>query len=492
MNPHHTPDTTRHAPNFTLPRPRSVRARGHPRFWLMARVALGLVVGSIGAAAELATPAAGAAGGEIGADGAPAQPPAAAMPDSAQGKCAAAYFAMMESASPDGAKAFENTWSSKARLSRSSMDVRVGRAGELRAQWGRLTPERVVGSSEASLTVAVRSENAGTMRFEFRFDAAEPAKLDGIVISEGPGVAAARSMSPDARAAVVAGAARSLREGYVYPKVAETMAAAIEGKLEAGDYDSVTDEMALAERLTDDLRAVSRDRHLGVMLVPADAGGEQRVMPGPDRMRRENFAFKKVEILPGNVGLLRFDLFMDEDEARKAAGAALAFLANCDAIIFDLRANGGGSPEMIRFITSYLFDKPTHLNDMIDRDGNTVEEYWTVSEIPGTRFAPDLPVYVLTSSRTFSGAEEFSYNLKNLGRATIVGETTGGGAHPVRAVRLSDRFLIRVPFMRANNPISKTNWEGTGVEPDVKVAAADALDRAQALAREAIQKRSKN
>ncbi|MEW6249485.1 MAG: S41 family peptidase, partial [Planctomycetota bacterium] len=155
-------------------------------------------------------------------------------------------------------------------------------------------------------------------------------------------------------------------------------------------------------------------------------------------------------------------------------------------LVFDLRRNGGGSPESIRYITSYLFDQRTHLNDMVDRAGKITEEYWTLETVPGRRFAPDVPVYVLTSRYTFSGAEEFCYNLQNLKRATIVGETTGGGAHPVRGVRVNDRIVVGVPFMRACNPISRKNWEGTGVEPDVKTIADEALDRAIELAKKAI------
>jgi C-terminal processing protease CtpA/Prc len=132
-----------------------------------------------------------------------------------------------------------------------------------------------------------------------------------------------------------------------------------------------------------------------------------------------------------------------------------------------------------------------HLNDMVDREGKVVEEFWTLKDVPGQRFRKGLPVFVLTSSRTFSGAEEFTYNLKNLERATIVGETTGGGAHPVRPERLDDRFIMMIPYMRAQNPVSKTNWEGTGVEPDVKTTAGEALEKAQALAREAIERRSR-
>ncbi len=460
--------------------PRTERARGRSWAWLTARIALGLVVGAIGAAAELAAPA------RAGAD----QPPALTLPDTPQGKCAAAYFAMMEAAAPAQVEKFERAWASAERLGRTPMEERAARAAELREQWGRLVPERFIGAAERSLTLAVRSPNAGPMTFEFQFSSADAGKLDAIVISSGGAFETSTPVTPEVRAEVVKGAAAALRNGYVYPEVGEKMAASIEARLAAGEYDDLNTDGVLAARLTDDLRAISRDRHLGVGPAPRRSPGESIGMPGPERMRRENFAFKKVEILPGNIGYVRFDLFIDHDEARRTAAAALAFLANCDALIFDLRHNGGGSPEMIRFITSYLFDQPTHLNSMIDRNGNVVEEFWTVSEIPGSRFAPDLPVYVLTSGRTFSGAEEFSYNLKNLKRATIVGETTGGGAHPVRGEPIGERFMIRVPYMRANNPISKTNWEGTGVEPDVKTTAGEALEKAQALAQAAIEERA--
>jgi len=157
------------------------------------------------------------------------------------------------------------------------------------------------------------------------------------------------------------------------------------------------------------------------------------------------------------------------------------FLAHVDAIIFDLRHNGGGDPKMVAMISSYLFDKSTHLNDLYNRKEDFTEQYWTLPYVPGTTLA-NRPAFVLTSKNTFSGAEEFTYNLKNLKRATIVGETTGGGAHPVSGHRIDDHFMIGVPFARAVNPVYKTNWEGTGVEPDVSVKAADALEKAQELA----------
>ena len=174
------------------------------------------------------------------------------------------------------------------------------------------------------------------------------------------------------------------------------------------------------------------------------------------------------------------------------AVGAMAFLANCDALIIDLRENGGGSPEMIQLLSSYFFSgEPRHLNSFYYRMDEKTEQYWTQPYVPGAKLA-DTDLYVLTSGYTFSGAEEFTYNLKNMKRATIVGETTGGGAHPVRIEVLNDHFAIGVPYARAVNPISKTNWEGTGVEPDVKVPAAQALAQAHLLALEKLAAKEKD
>ena len=153
------------------------------------------------------------------------------------------------------------------------------------------------------------------------------------------------------------------------------------------------------------------------------------------QLRRENFYFERVERLDGNVGYLDFRQFVDARLAGATAVAAMNFLSNCDAIIIDLRQNGGGEPSMIQLLTSYFFDEPKHINSFYVRYSDSIEQFWTQAYVPGKKM-PDVPLYVLTSSYTFSGAEEFTYNLKNLKRATIIGETTGGGAHPV-----SDRYF---------------------------------------------------
>jgi len=239
------------------------------------------------------------------------------------------------------------------------------------------------------------------------------------------------------------------------------------------------------------LREVSHDKHLGVNYSPA-VTPQRGAAPGPEgeaRMRtqleRSNCFFEKAERLASNIGYLKFNAFADPALCGPTATAAMNFLGNVDAIIFDLRENGGGDPKMVAYISTYLFAEKTHLNDLYNRKEDSTTEYWTLPDLPGKRLAGK-PAFVLTSKRTFSGAEEFSYNLKNLKRATIVGETTGGGAHPVSGHRIDDHFMIGVPFARAVNPISKTNWEGTGVEPDVKVPADEALSVAKTMAAEQI------
>ncbi len=304
--------------------------------------------------------------------------------------------------------------------------------------------------------------------------------------------AAPPRLTEAARAAVVAKLADILTEKYVFPDTGKKMADLLRGNQRAGAYAPLAEPQEFARRLTDDIRSVSRDLHLGVRYDPesirlskiqtVDGDELQRLEKRQGRM--DNYGFREVRILPGNIGYVKFDYFSGSPEAFPVAVGAMAFVSGADALVFDLRDNGGGDPQMIQLLTTYLFEgEPKHLNSFYHREGDRTEQFWTLPYVPGKRM-PAVPVYVLTSDRTFSGAEEFTYNLKNMKRATIVGETTGGGAHPVNRELIDDDFWVSVPYARAVNPISKTNWEGTGVEPDVKVPAPQALDAAQAMALE--------
>lgn len=406
------------------------------------------------------------------------------LPDTPAGHCAQAFIDAWNSGSFETRLAFEHTYASDTRLAQRDAEERASSMAGLRERFGALEINRVFTDPEGMLMVVVTTHDQA-LEMGFMMSDAQPGRLDGVRIASGGPVGGSVALSPEERAHAVERVAQAVEDNYVFPDVGATMANALRDNLEAGAYDSIERAMALAARLTDDLRAISKDRHLGVR--PASPPGD-----GPDEIRvpgdaaRSNYAFKKVELLGGNIGYVRLDGFVPGEAAERTAAAAMAFVAHSDALIFDLRYNGGGSPEMIRFLTSYLFDEPTHLNDMIDRQGNVVAEFWTLDEVPGTRLGESVPVFVLTSDYSFSGAEEFAYNLQNLRRATIVGETTGGGAHPVRPHRAGDHFTVGVPFMRARNPISGTNWEGSGVSPDVPASAEKALDRAIELAREAI------
>jgi retinol-binding protein 3 len=316
-------------------------------------------------------------------------------------------------------------------------------------------------------------------------------ELNGI----GPG-AAVIGFDIDAatRARVIDAAIAKVDEFYVFPDAAKKMGIAVRGRAKRGEYDSVTDGNAFANLLTEHFRDVSHDKHLSVSFSPIRLP-EESSSPSPDAiaqyhvaMQEANCGFEMVEHLNGNVGYVKFNFFADPEACGGTAIAAMNFVANVDALIFDLRQNGGGDPKMIALLSTYLFATQTHLNDLWERKSGETQQYWTLPYVPG-KHLPTVPVFVLTSHRTFSGGEEFSNNLKVLKRATIVGEVTGGGAHPVAGHRIDDRFTIGVPFARAINPTTKTNWEGVGVEPDVKVPALDALTTAQALASKEIASR---
>jgi retinol-binding protein 3 len=331
---------------------------------------------------------------------------------------------------------------------------------------------------------------AGVMRLR---DGAPPT-VDALILRAIPPGAVFEDVSLDgqSRQRAIGGAIANLKRFYIFPDSAQKMADVLEAHLQSGDYDTITDGASFAGLLTDQLQAVSQDKHLSVLYnpftQPAGQGDPSTAERGAQtaRLRRTNCGFEKIEILSGNIGYLKFNGFADPAICGSTVTAAMNFIANVDAIIFDLRYNRGGFPMMVALISSYLFDRPTHLNDIYTRVDDFTTQFWTLPFVPGARL-PDKPVFVLTSKNTFSAAEGFSYSLKNLKRATIVGETTGGGAHPV-IPRSIDHFTIAVPFGRGINPISKTDWEGTGVEPDVPATASEALDVATKLAASKIPK----
>jgi len=310
--------------------------------------------------------------------------------------------------------------------------------------------------------------------------AGDPTSISGNAFPLGPNVSTeVLRIDRATRVAVVGRAAAILDSFYYSPAIGKQLSDTLRARLARGAYDRYRNGPGLALRLNDDLAEIAHDKHLGVRYVPTlppkPPAGEAPPAPSRADVDESNCGFKKVEQLDGNVGYVRFDAFEEARLCGSTASAAMTFLADTRALIIDLRENGGGKPEMVAWIASYVFDRRTHLGDLWDSWADSTHHYWTQDSVRGLRFGGDKPVYVLTSAHTFSAAEEFAYDLQALKRATIVGETTAGGAHPASEGRLGDHFAISVPWGNSINPITGTNWEGVGVVPDVKVSADEAL-----------------
>jgi len=285
------------------------------------------------------------------------------------------------------------------------------------------------------------------------------------------------------RTRVIDGALQRLDEGYVFPAKAKEMIRSVRDRARRGAYDRVTSARAFADSLTADLQAVSHDRHLHVVYRSEGVADETPDgEPSPEQRRehdafgrRVNFGLERVERLAGNVGYLEIRSFgFTAAQVDSALAAAMNFLARTDALIIDVRRNGGGDPDMVAAVCSYLMPPNTLINRFYWRPMDRWDEFRT-KPVSGSHYDSRRPVYVLTSDHTFSGAEEFAYDIQTQRRGKIVGDTTGGGAHPGGLRRVTDHFGIWVPAGRAVNPVTETNWEGTGVRPDLPVRADDAL-----------------
>ncbi|MBT2385882.1 S41 family peptidase [Streptomyces sp. ISL-11] len=286
-------------------------------------------------------------------------------------------------------------------------------------------------------------------------------------------------------APVIDETARLLTEHYVFPGIAEHLAGLLQRRLTEGAYD-VEGAEELARLVTADLQSVNGDRHLSLKYhtdpVPPKQGAAALHAIRRDFDTSLGGA-PRVELLDGGVAVLELaPMLFPLEWAAEPLSAALTLASRAQALIVDLRANRGGDPDTVAFVCSYLLDKRTHLNTMYWRDGERSEQSWSLPHVPGACFGGSKPLYVLSSGHTFSAAEELAYDLQQLGRAVVVGERTRGGAHPREGWTVHPHLEATIPTGRAINPVSGTNWEGTGVQPDIPCAAADSLDHAHALA----------
>jgi hypothetical protein len=367
-------------------------------------------------------------------------------------------------------------------------------SAQFRGQSGGVSLLAVTRSERFSIAFRVQEKSHPTVLIgNIEVTAARSPTIEHFTLRAVPDGAVLEYLKLDApeRARIIDEVIDDLNQFYVFPALAQKMAGSLRAHESHGDYKAISDGDEFASRLTADLLAVSHDKHMAIFYNPYKFAVDP---PAPtfDQMTEErkdmarDCGIRKVEILPNNVGYLKFDFFADPLACGKTAAAAITFLAKTDAVIFDLRDNSGGDPRMVALISSYFFERPVHLTDFYDRAGNKTSEYWTMRYVPGLRLG-NKPAYLLTSRRTFSGGEQFAYDLKNLKRATVVGETTAGGSHPVGPHKAGDHFVVYVPYGRSVSPVTGKDWEGTGVTPDVAVNGDDALEMAERLAAEKIQ-----
>jgi C-terminal processing protease CtpA/Prc len=283
-----------------------------------------------------------------------------------------------------------------------------------------------------------------------------------------------------ARRKLIEDALAILRDNYIFPDRAEAAAVAIEARLAAAEYDDL-DEETLGARVTERLFTVCADQHLRLRVRLVEMHDamtpEEELIAWNEAQRLSNYRIARAERLDGNVGYLDLRGITSPDIGWRAIAAAMELVTHTDALLIDLRKNRGGDPDGVQLWNSYLFpDSDVHLNSIYHAATKQARQYWTLAYVTGQRYLK--PVYLLISAFTFSAGEEFAYNLQAQGRASLIGEVTRGGAHPTQSFRLSTTMEITVPYARSINPVTGTNWEGTGVVPDVAVPAAEAFDLA--------------
>jgi hypothetical protein len=298
-------------------------------------------------------------------------------------------------------------------------------------------------------------------------------------------------LDPATRSAVIESLAVAVQSRYVFPEKGAALAKLLRQRAARHAYDAITSQKAFADTLLSQMQAFTHDRHMRVhyryqpfeRATHGDAPPPEELRRELEEQRRFNFGFQRVERLAGNVGYLDLRMFSELPQAQATAIAAMNFLSNADAIIVDLRRNGGGDPSLLQTLITYFVAEGDrlHINDFYEREGDRTEQWWSAAQVPGPRLFGK-PLYVLTSNLTGSCAEEFAYDVQTHKLGALYGATTAGGANPGGLFPLSDHLAAFIATGRAINPVTKTNWEGVGVKPDHDVPPGDALREAHLAA----------
>ena len=268
-----------------------------------------------------------------------------------------------------------------------------------------------------------------------------------------------------------------LIKNYIFPEMAQKMASMLRQKQTDLNYTKSASFIQFARMINQDLIDISSDKHILIRYIGNANNPLKPIQPAPVDT---SYGIRKVDILPGNIGYLKFNYFPpgSDEQARTKYGNVFTYFKSASAVIIDLIDNFGGNTQMEAYLCSYFFSgPPRHLWDGYYRPGDTIYKFYTEKDIDGIRH-PDIPVYVLTSSGTFSAGEAFAYDLQAQKRAKIIGEISGGGAHATAAFDIGNGFMIRIPVTKITNAVTHSDWEGVGVKPDIKCIQYEALDLA--------------
>lgn len=305
-------------------------------------------------------------------------------------------------------------------------------------------------------------------------------------------------ITADGQREVIEQAAEVIQARYVDPALGLKVAQTIRQQASTDAFKGDRDPEAFAQALTTELRKLSGDGHFrinySVQPVPMpDANAADQYEEDDDSWAGPaiNHGFESVRRLDDGIGYLDLRVFAPPRVAADMLQSAMTLLAQSKALIIDLRNNGGGDSSMEMLMAAYLLDQPAEMSAIYDRPSNRLTRAMSPVWVPGRRFGGSKPVYVLISHKTFSAAEAFTYDLQAMKRVTVVGEASGGGAHPYERRRLTRHFLIKLPEMRSINPITGTDWQGVGVKPDVPTPPELALDKAIKLAHAAMTNEAK-
>jgi hypothetical protein len=453
--------------------------------------AMGAMIVSVSACGGASTYPGGSSSASRPPEATQAQPAATLSAGDAVGRKFEAWLAAVNSG--DRAK-IANVWGGAKEAERGT-DADV----ELAKRSGGLDLHHVEDATDVEMVAVVRGRRSERWHcLVFKVDAEPPHDVE--TVSWRPTGAPADKDRGDkgapfddkARKQVIQAFLRELHRSYVFPEKAEAMDREIQQRQKQRTYDSIVSRLALARALTEDAQRVSRDKHLHVELGcsgPMARTGKDGAPP-PGSAADAPHVFGKSQRLDGDVAYLDIATFgVPADAAKDEIKETMNAVADAAALVFDVRKNNGGDPQTVALVMSYVFGAaPVHLNSFHWRVSDRTDDFFTDPNVPGKKFGPDKPVFVLTSGRTFSAGEEFAYDLQALKRATVIGETTAGGANPGQFTPLPHGFLAYVPSGRPTNPITKTNWEGTGVKPDVETSADRALETAHKLAIERVGK----